>query len=199
LTNKLKLLFSILFVLITFDGCLYPKNNFPSNQDTGIDKSAIDLSDKFAKIALKLYMVNDNQKYTIIVSDFVDIETMQTNKIGILFGEHMRVALNNLRDHDVLDLELSDTIQLNRYGTQALSRDTNNFTTEIQEIVVGRYNITDEYIEIFVSRVEPTTKVIKKMESMRIHTKFGVNPLEILSDMVLEHKVFRFASGFLKE
>lgn len=184
--QKIKLLFISVFVLVSFDGCLYPDHNISQGHNSNINKSTIELYDKFASIATKLYDTQSQQKYTIVVSDFIDLETMDTNRIGMLFGQHMRVALNNLRNHNVLDLELSDQIELDQYGIHALSRESNSFNTAIHEHIVGRYNITDEYVEIFVSRVEPKTKIIKEMEVLRIHTKFGINPLDLLTDMVLE-------------
>jgi hypothetical protein len=164
---------------ILLAGCQTPRFG---GEDTNCDTklitklSAIDLSALFSGIAEEIctYYAGSCAKGSltppkgvpaIMVTDFVELESLQSDKSGLLMGELMRSYLMKNCCRTVIQAEVGKDIRINDKGTVSLTRQPNQLMKselEIRDIVIGTYhNFTDKLV-INVKIIDIQTQAIKQ-------------------------------------
>ncbi len=164
---------------ILLSGCQTPRFGV---QDTSCDTklitklSAIDLSGLFSGIAEEIctYYAGSCTKGTlaapkgvppIMVTDFVEIESLQSDKSGLLMGDLMRAYLMKNCCRVVIQAEVGKDIRINNKGTVSLTRQPNQLMKselDIREIVIGTYHNFNDKLVINVKIIDIQTQAIKQ-------------------------------------
>ena len=103
---------------------------------------------------------------TIMVTDFVDLQSLLPNQQGLLMGELMRGSLNGQCCYRILQAEFSSFFRLSEKGLVVLSRNANDIkqTSYRQpECIVGTYSFMNNKLVIFVRRISTVTGRISKI------------------------------------
>jgi len=164
---------------ILFSGCQTPRFGV---EDISCDTklitklSALDLSSLFSGIAEEIctYYGGSCTKGSlaapkgvapIMVTDFVELESLQSDKSGLLMGELMRAYLMKNCCRTVIQAEVGKDIRINDKGTVSLTRQPNQLMKselDVREIVIGTYhNFTDKLV-INVKIIDIQTQAIKQ-------------------------------------
>ena len=110
---------------------------------------------------------DDVVRQTVLVTDFVDIQTFVPNSQGLLMGEFMRGSLNNVCCYKIVQAEFAKYFKLSENGLVALSRQASEIKKSEysqQEAIVGTYSfMNNSKIVIFVRRINLETGKIIKM------------------------------------
>ena len=102
---------------------------------------------------------------TILVTDFVDIQTLVPGKHGLLMGDLMRGALNSRCGCRILQAEFSSFFRLSESGLVVLSRnssDIKNTAYRQMECVVGTYSFVGRKLVLTARRINTLTGRITK-------------------------------------
>lgn len=108
---------------------------------------------------------------TLLVTDFVDIQSLKPYRGGILMGELMRGSLSTACCARILQGEFSMFFRLSENGLVALTRDPKSILTKEyrhSECVVGTYHYTTDKLYLFARRINIYTGVISKFVSREI-------------------------------
>ncbi len=113
------------------------------------------------------------QRQTVIVTDFVDIQSYIPRKSGILMGELMRSGLNKVCCYRLIQGEFAKYFKLSADGLVVLTRNAAEIKDDEyyqSEVVVGTYNYLHDYnylsrnkVVIFVRRINTQTGKISKI------------------------------------
>lgn len=113
------------------------------------------------------------QRQTVMVTDFVDVQSYIPNRSGILMGELMRAGLNKTCCYKIIQGEFARYFKLSTDGLVVLTRDIAEIKDDEYaqpEVVVGTYNyLQDSYhlrrnkLVIFVRRINTQTGKISKI------------------------------------
>jgi hypothetical protein len=164
---------------ILLSGCQTPRFGV---EDTSCDTkvitklSAIDLSGLFSGIAEEIctYYAGSCAKGTlaapkgvppIMVTDFVEIESLQSDKSGLLMGDLMRAYLMKNCCRAVIQAEVGKDIRINDKGTVSLTRQPNQLMKselDIREIVIGTYHNFNDKLVINVKIIDIQNQAIKQ-------------------------------------
>ncbi|WP_152609837.1 FlgO family outer membrane protein [Geobacter sp. OR-1] len=110
------------------------------------------------------------QEKSVLVTDFVDLNSLTPKPAGIVMGEVMRSALNSVCGYNIQQAELSKYFTLNEKGLGVLTR--NNLLIRQDEVkkdfIVGTYSQSPDKLMIFVKKFDLTTGKITKMSSKEI-------------------------------
>ncbi len=110
-------------------------------------------------------------KHTVIVTDFVDIQSFIPKQQGILMGELMRGSLNSSCCYRIVQAEFGKYFKLSESGLVVLSRNVGvikNDGYKQPECIVGTYSIMNNKLIIFVRRINTETGKISKMVTREI-------------------------------
>lgn len=107
----------------------------------------------------------------ILVTDFVDIQTLLPNKPGLLMGDLMRTGLNSRCGYRIVQAEFSSYFKLSENGLVVLSRnsaDIRNTEYRQSECVVGTYSFIGRKLIVTVRRINTLTGRITRMVTREI-------------------------------
>lgn len=103
---------------------------------------------------------------TVLVTDFVDLQSFIPHQQGLLMGELMRGSLNSQCCYRIVQAEFSRFFTLSEKGLVVLSRkaaDIKNDTYSQPECIVGTYSFMNNKLIIFVRRINTVTGKISKI------------------------------------
>jgi len=108
---------------------------------------------------------------TVLVTDFVDIQSFVPKQQGILMGELMRGSLNSNCCYRIVQAEFGKYFKLSESGLVVLSRNVGvikNDGYKQPECIVGTYSIMNNKLILFVRRINTDTGKISKMVTREI-------------------------------
>jgi hypothetical protein len=108
---------------------------------------------------------------TILVTDFVDLQSLAPQKHGLLMGDLMRSALNSRCGYRIVQAEFSSFFRLSENGLVVLSRnsaDIRNSEYRQSECVVGTYSFVGAKLIVSVRRISTLTGRITRMVTREV-------------------------------
>jgi hypothetical protein len=119
------------------------------------------------------------QRQTVMVTDFVDVQSYVPKRSGLLMGELMRGSLNKICCYKIIQGEFSKYFNLSADGLVVLTRDASQIKDDEyyqHEVVVGTYNYLQDYyhlrrnkLVIFVRRIDTQTGKISKIVTRELN------------------------------
>jgi len=110
---------------------------------------------------------------TVLVTDFVDINSFVPKQAGLLMGELMRGSLNNVCCHKIVQAEFAAYFKLSENGLVSLTRKSSeirNDEYQQPEAIVGTYNyIAGNKMLIFVKKINTESSNISRMVTKEIN------------------------------
>jgi len=113
----------------------------------------------------------EEQLKTILVTDFVDLQSFVPNSQGLLMGELMRASLNNDCCYKIVQAEFGKFFNLSEKGLVVLTRRIEDIKTEDYprpEVIAGTYSYLNNKIVIFARKINTTTGGISRMITREI-------------------------------
>ena len=114
---------------------------------------------------------------TVLVTDFADIQSFQPHQSGLLMGELMRGALNDVCGHRIIQAEFAKYFKLSENGLVVLTRKVNEIKQgeySQPEVVVGTYSyLNNNKILIFVRKISTETGTISRMVTSELRYTCG--------------------------
>ena len=113
---------------------------------------------------------------TFLVTDFVDIYSLQPKKYGILMGELMRSGLSRTCSAKIVQAEFAQNFSMSESGVIMLSRDpkkVRHAEFPNAEYVVGTFSYSGNKLLLFARRVDLKTGSVTKMTSREITVGCG--------------------------
>jgi hypothetical protein len=108
---------------------------------------------------------------TVLVTDFVDVQSYTPKKAGAFLGELMRSSLSGACRYKIVQAEFSEYFKLTDQGLTALTRnpkEIKNAEFPYSEAVVGTYQFNADKVYLFARRLNIHTGKISKMASREI-------------------------------
>ncbi len=127
-------------------------------------------ADKSEK-SLKCFTVNDKENYSILVTDFVDIQSFSPASQGLLMGELMRGSLSSVCSTKITQVEFAKFFNLNEKGLVVLSRKVSEIKKDDYdqtEAVVGTYSYLNNKIVLFARKINVVSGKISRMVTREI-------------------------------
>ena len=115
--------------------------------------------------------VDDIQRKTVLVTDFVDLQTFVPNSQGLLMGELMRGSLNSACCYKIVQAEFGKFFDLSEKGLVVLTRKAEDIKSDAYprpEVIAGTYSFLNNKIVIFVRRIDTATGSISRMITREI-------------------------------
>lgn len=115
-------------------------------------------------------------RQTVLVTDFVDLQSFVPNLQGMLMGELMRGSLNNRCCYRIIQAEFSRFFKLSEKGLVVLSRniqEIKNDDYKQPECVVGTYSFLNNKLIIFARRINTVSGRISKMVTREIDYSYS--------------------------
>ena len=109
--------------------------------------------------------------YSVLVTDFVDIQTFAPASQGLLMGELMRGSLNSVCCTKITQVEFAKFFNLNEKGLIVLSRkvsEIKNDDYDQTEAIVGTYSYLNNKIVLFARKINVVTGKISRMATREI-------------------------------
>jgi hypothetical protein len=103
---------------------------------------------------------------TVIVTDFVDLQTFEPKHAGLLMAELMRGSLHKVCCNRILQGEFSKYFKLTDKGLVVLTRSSDNIKKNEysgRDVVVGTYEYSCNKLMIFVKKINISTGRIERM------------------------------------
>ena len=107
----------------------------------------------------------------LLVTDFVDLSTLEPKQSGILLGESMRSSLSRICCRKIQQVELAKYFKLTEKGLVALTRDADKIVKDQfppRECVVGTYVLTADKLILFAKRINLADGSVVRMSSREI-------------------------------
>lgn len=107
----------------------------------------------------------------LLVTDFVDLTTLEPKQSGILLGESMRSGLSRICCRKIQQVELAKYFKLTDKGLVALTRDVDKIVKDQfspRECVVGTYILTADKLILFAKRINLADGSVVRMTSREI-------------------------------
>lgn len=104
--------------------------------------------------------------YSVLVTDFVDIQTFAPATQGLLMGELMRGSLSSVCCTKITQVEFAKYFNLNEKGLIVLSRkvsEIKNDDYDQTEAIVGTYSYLNNKIVLFARKINVVTGKISRM------------------------------------
>lgn len=104
--------------------------------------------------------------YSLLVTDFVDIQSFTPASQGLLMGELMRGALTSVCGNKITQAEFARFFNLNEKGLVVLSRKVSEIRSDEydqKEAIVGTYSYLTNKIVVFSRRINIDTGRISRM------------------------------------
>jgi len=114
---------------------------------------------------------NDGNDYSILVTDFVDIQSFTPASQGLLMGELMRGSLSSVCSTKITQVEFAKFFNLNEKGLVVLSRKVSvikNDEYDQTEAIVGTYSYLNNKIVIFARKINVVSGKISRMVTREI-------------------------------
>ena len=109
---------------------------------------------------------NDSTDYSVLITDFVDIQSFAPASQGLLMGELMRGSLSSVCSTKITQVEFAKFFNLNEKGLVVLSRKVSEIKKDEYdqtEAVVGTYSYLNNKIVIFVRKINVVSGKISRM------------------------------------
>ncbi|MDD2307965.1 MAG: FlgO family outer membrane protein [Desulfuromonadaceae bacterium] len=114
---------------------------------------------------------NDSTDYSILVTDFVDIQSFTPASQGLLMGELMRGSLSSVCSTKITQVEFAKFFNLNEKGLVVLSRKVSEIKKDEYdqtEAIVGTYSYLNNKIVIFARKINVVSGKISRMVTREI-------------------------------
>ena len=114
---------------------------------------------------------NDKNSYSILITDFVDIQTFTPASQGLLMGELMRGSLSSICSTKITQVEFAKFFNLNEKGLVVLSRKVSEIKKDEYdqtEAIVGTYSYLNNKIVIFARKINVVTGKISRMVTREV-------------------------------
>lgn len=114
----------------------------------------------------RCYSVNNKNDYSVLITDFVDIQSFSPASQGLLMGELMRGSLSSICSTKITQVEFAKFFNLNEKGLVVLSRKVSEIKKEEYdqtEAIVGTYSYLTNKIVIFARKISVVTGKISRM------------------------------------
>ena len=114
---------------------------------------------------------NDSTDYSILVTDFVDIQSFTPAPQGLLMGELMRGSLSSICSTKITQVEFAKFFNLNEKGLVVLSRKVSEIKKDDYdqiEAIVGTYSYLNNKIVIFARKINVLSGKISRMVTREV-------------------------------
>ena len=114
---------------------------------------------------------NEKSPYSMLVTDFVDIQSFTPASQGLLMGEFMRGSLSSVCSTKITQVEFAKFFNLNEKGLVVLSRKVSEIKKDDydqNEAIVGTYSYLNNKIAIFARKINIVTGKISRMVTREI-------------------------------
>lgn len=111
------------------------------------------------------------RRETLIVTDFVDLQSFEPKRSGLLMAELMRGSLHNVCCNRIVQGEFSKFFKMSEKGLVVLTRSVNDLKKDDylgHHVVVGTYEYKRNKLIIFVKKVNIADGKIERMVSREI-------------------------------
>lgn len=108
---------------------------------------------------------------TVLVTDFVDLESLKSDSSGILMGEVMRSSLSSACGYDIQQAELARYFTLGPNGLVALTRRGEAIKKDDlrnADFVVGTFNQSNEKLVLFAKKFNTRNNLVTMISSREI-------------------------------
>lgn len=122
----------------------------------------------FKEIAKELCLPSDQ---IVIIPDFLEIQNLKTDHIGLLLGEVMRSNYSQICKGKIIQVEFPKYFKISKEGVISLTRNPQELkTTEhsANNAIIGTYSYTDDVLRVFVRKIDMETGHILKMTSKEL-------------------------------
>lgn len=109
---------------------------------------------------------NDKNNYSILITDFVDIQSFTPASQGLLMGELMRGSLSSVCGTKITQVEFAKFFNLNEKGLVVLSRKVSEIKKDEYdqtEAIVGTYSYLNNKVVVFARKINVVTGKISRM------------------------------------
>lgn len=109
--------------------------------------------------------------YSVLITDFVDIQSFTPASQGLLMGELMRGSLSSVCSTKITQVEFAKFFNLNEKGLVVLSRKVSEIKKDEYdqtEAVVGTYSYLTNKIVIFARKINVVTGKISRMVTREV-------------------------------
>ncbi|NTV49373.1 MAG: hypothetical protein HGB32_05325 [Geobacteraceae bacterium] len=114
---------------------------------------------------------NDSKDYSVLITDFVDIQSFAPASQGLLMGELMRGSLSSVCSTKITQVEFAKFFNLNEKGLVVLSRKISEIKKDEYdqtEAIVGTYSYLNNKIVIFARKINVVSGKISRMVTREI-------------------------------
>lgn len=114
---------------------------------------------------------NDKREYSVLITDFVDIQSFTPASQGLLMGELMRGSLSSICSTKITQVEFAKFFNLNEKGLVVLSRKVSEIKKDEYdqtEAIVGTYSYLNNKIVIFARKINVVTGKISRMVTREV-------------------------------
>jgi len=111
------------------------------------------------------------QSYSILITDFVDIQSFTPASQGLLMGELMRGSLSSVCSTKITQVEFAKFFNLNEKGLVVLSRKVSEIKKDEYdqtEAIVGTYSYLNNKIVLFARKINVVSGKISRMVTREI-------------------------------
>jgi FlgO protein len=115
---------------------------------------------------LRCLPTTDKNDYSVLITDFVDIQSFTPASQGLLMGELMRGSLSSVCGTKITQVEFAKFFNLNEKGLVVLSRKVSEIKKDEYdqtEAIVGTYSYLNNKIVIFARKINVVTGKISRM------------------------------------
>lgn len=126
-----------------------------------------DKSDKSSRC----FAANDKNNYSVLITDFVDIQSFTPASQGLLMGELMRGSLSSVCSTKITQVEFAKFFNLNEKGLVVLSRKVSEIKKDEYdqtEAIVGTYSYLNNKIVIFARKINVVSGKISRMVTREV-------------------------------
>jgi mRNA-degrading endonuclease HigB of HigAB toxin-antitoxin module len=119
----------------------------------------------------KCSAANDKNSYSVLITDFVDIQSFTPASQGLLMGELMRGSLSSVCSTKITQVEFAKFFNLNAKGLVVLSRNVSEIKKDEYdqpEAIVGTYSYLNNKIVIFARKINVVSGKISRMVTREV-------------------------------
>ena len=164
-------------LILFFISCSLPNpfvNKYQFTPQLSVDSVVpnLNLSEAIDDMAYKLCPYTSGR--TIIVTDFVDLETLKPGKSGLLLSELLKSKLSQVCNTKVVQVEFSKYFTIGQNGFRVLTRNIYELKGVNQPVtiaVVGTFNLSQNKLYLFSHVINIQTGVVYKIVEEEIGYK----------------------------
>ncbi|MEN9383840.1 MAG: hypothetical protein RL323_983 [Pseudomonadota bacterium] len=112
-----------------------------------------------------------NSTSTVLVPDFLNLQTYTPGPTGLYMGEQMRAALSHQCNSPILQVDFGKYFKLNDEGLAVLTRNADEIHTQevrSQNVVIGTYSFQGGKLSMFMRRLGTGNGVIERMVAKEV-------------------------------